>query len=464
MDYELRNQVPMVPQANEINQVEYAQVPFYKRKIFIILLIISIIIIVIVGVVLWLTLTKEERCLYNDETNCSSCDDEHISQCGKCREEYYMPSDDSEKKICKKCTIENCIKCSGTKNSCICNECKYRYHVIYKNGNIDSCNKCDLGEGNKCFSCGEHFDSCSECNLYYNEYYGSCVTFYIIAKYEISQDNETIFLIYNEPKNISIHINIDGKDEKLEKNEFTFDKKGNHTVIFTPNVGSLDGLFQNNKKIISASFISDYHYKTLNNIFSGASSLQFANFSHFYTEDLSSVQYMFRDCYSLKSIILPKFEGYLTRLDGLFQNCYSLTSIDFSNMNIYSYPGIYMNSTFENCSSLTYINFESSRIDRLAYIGSMFKGCSSLTSIDISNLGINTITYQYFRINELFYDCYNLSFINIYPLTGINLGGNIIIFNHLPRNGKIIIEEDLFGLVKKTIPQGWEKTIKKKVE
>ena len=99
----------------------------------------------------------------------------------------------------------------------------------------------------------------------------------------------------------------------------------------------------------------------------------------------------------------------------MFQNCYSLTSIDFSNMTVIYDSGIYMNSTFENCSSLTHINFKNSTINLLPYIDSMFKGCSSLTSIDMSNLGINK-SFQNKRIKELFYDCYNLSFINIYPI------------------------------------------------
>ena len=189
------------------------------------MLIVSTIIVVIVGVVLWLILTKEKECLYNKETNCDSCDDEHISQCGKCREGYYMPSDDSEKKICQKCTTENCIECSGTNNSCTCNRCKKDYYVIYKNGNIDSCNSCDIGERSKCFTCYRQSDSCSSCNLYYNDYAGKCVTFYIIVKYEMSKDNETIYLIYDEPKNISIHINLDGKDEILEKMNLLLKKK-----------------------------------------------------------------------------------------------------------------------------------------------------------------------------------------------------------------------------------------------
>ena len=46
----------------------------------------------------------------------------------KCKEGYYMPTDG---KKCRKCFIENCSKCSGTKKNNICSICMEPYNPIY---------------------------------------------------------------------------------------------------------------------------------------------------------------------------------------------------------------------------------------------------------------------------------------------------------------------------------------------
>ena len=67
----------------------------------------------------------------NDE-KCLSCDFK-LNQCSNCNPGYFMPEDDETKKVCKKCSLDKCIKCSGTKNYDICHECIFPYKLT--NGN-----------------------------------------------------------------------------------------------------------------------------------------------------------------------------------------------------------------------------------------------------------------------------------------------------------------------------------------
>ena len=436
-------------------------IPFYKKKVFIISLIVSITIIVIISVVLAILLTKEKMCEQSNDTHCRKCDTEHKSQCAECYDGYYMPSDDPEKKICKKCTFKNCYQCSGTSNSQECLKCELYKYPIYKNGTIEECSNCDKGEGNKCLTCQELSDECFTCNPGYIQRGGRCYLFYIEAEYETTNDNETVYLISNTSLEISMDIVINGTRKNLITNEYTFEKSGIHAVtLLSPKVATLQGLFENNENLISASIIHNYpHYDDFNkleNTFAGAKKLVSANISKINVGKLETVENLFKDCHSLKTVVFPKYFNILRKFNGMFQNCYSLTSIDFSNIILPESSQIYMNNAFENCTNLKYISFENSNF-RLVNVASMFRGCSSLTSLNISNFIFQGVRHN--RVNYMFYGCSKLSLIDISSLVCSSYS-NIHIFDILPDEGIIAINKDLLEVINETIPDKWDIIVK----
>ena len=94
---------------------------------------------------------------------CKTCNTPNLNQCKTCNYGYYLPSDDSEKSNCKKCTdlSSNCNECIGTLTSVDCKSCTNNYFlssgICYK--------KCDIGENEYCKSCNpENQAQCQTCN------------------------------------------------------------------------------------------------------------------------------------------------------------------------------------------------------------------------------------------------------------------------------------------------------------
>ena len=73
--------------------------------------------------------------------------------------------------------MDNCNKCQGIKNNDICIYCNYGfYEKLDENNKIESCNKCKIGEGNKCLTCSEiENNKCASCNPTYLLVNGECI-------------------------------------------------------------------------------------------------------------------------------------------------------------------------------------------------------------------------------------------------------------------------------------------------
>ena len=103
-------------------------------------------------------------CIIGEEEKCASCDEINKDQCSKCNNGFYIPDDDSIKRKCQKCTIENCQSCKGTKNLDECISCGH-HTPIYKDDKIISCEyTCEEGEKEKCKSCDKEKNVCTSCN------------------------------------------------------------------------------------------------------------------------------------------------------------------------------------------------------------------------------------------------------------------------------------------------------------
>ena len=102
-------------------------------------------------------------CTIKSGIYCKTCNTPNLNQCKTCNYGYYLPSDDSVKSNCKKCTelSSNCNECSGTSTSVVCQSCTNNYFlssgICYK--------KCDIGENEYCKSCNpENQAQCLTCN------------------------------------------------------------------------------------------------------------------------------------------------------------------------------------------------------------------------------------------------------------------------------------------------------------
>ncbi len=329
----------------------------------------KIIILVIIGLIcLFLIIFF---CLYFKKKNCSSG--------------YYL-----DNRKCKKCTLENCDNCYLKGSIEICSSCNSLYFPIYDNKIIESCEKYDLGDEDKCLKSDSNTLQCLSCNLGYKLSGGECIPYYSFkAIFFTNENNQNINLINEGNKEDITEMIID--NNKVEAcSEFTFQKKGKHKVYFylESQLVNMSEMFKNIRNMISIAFLSNFN-----------------------TEDLMNMSDMFSGCSSLTSIDLSYFNTKnVALMSGLFNGCSSLESVDISSFNT------------ENVFTME----------------SMFNGCSSLASIDISNFNTQNLQNAAF----MFYNCKNIKYLNI---VNLDIKANFDnIFKGMPFSSKIIMNEEFY--------------------
>ena len=136
--------------------------------------------------------------------------------------------------------------------------------------------------------------------------------------------------------------------------------------------------------------------------------LELVNFSHFNSNSVSNMAFMFYECSSLVSIDLTNFDtSQTTDMEAMFYECSSLVSIDLTNFD--TSKVIYMEAMFYKCSSLVSIDVTNFDTSKVLYMDFMFCGCSTLVSIDVSNFDTSQTTY----ITSMFYGCSSLVSIDV---------------------------------------------------
>ena len=176
----------------------------------------------------------------------------------------------------------------------------------------------------------------------------------------------------------------------------------------------------------------------MNYMFANCSLLTSLNLSKFDTSKVTDMKYMFSNCSSLIYLDISNFNSLKVKnMQHMFTNCLSITSLDLSNFDTSQVTK--MDYLFANCLSLTSLdltNFETSRLTDMKY---MFANCSSLTTLDLSNFDISQVT----NMNYLFDSCINLEKINLYNFyENISLN-NSFMFNKIPENSVICINENI---------------------
>ncbi|MBV7392412.1 InlB B-repeat-containing protein [Enterococcus sp. ALS3] len=137
------------------------------------------------------------------------------------------------------------------------------------------------------------------------------------------------------------------------------------------------------KKITIKGEITSGSY--LNNLFDGLSNLsEIENLNYIDTSKTTRMMYVFRNCYSLKSVDLSKWDtSNVVTFTSMFNGCRSLTSLDLSSFNTKSATSYV--SMFSGCSSLTYLN-----IRNFSAYGTT-TAVSKYNMFDSSNKVLNTI-------------------------------------------------------------------------
>ena len=89
---------------------------------------------------------------------------------------------------------------------------------------------------------------------------------------------------------------------------------------------------------------------------------------------------------------------------------------------------------------------------------SLFENCLSLTSVDIQNFNGRKIR----RIDNIFYSCPNLTYIDISGISMQTVTGSatFYVFNNIiPSSGQIKIKKKLADFIYEQIPSNWTKII-----
>ena len=422
---------------NKLNDNEFPTQKMNTKKIIVSIILILLLIIILIGIiVIILNLQKDESGPNKDESNpkkeelkicetgegekCKTCNNINKNECSTCNPGYFLPENDNNKEKCHECSLDNCKICNGTNTDNTCYECDYFLEpIVINNNKIIYCNyTCEIGEGEKCKTCGEKLNRCTSCNDGYKLKNGKCVisSFYIKGSYFTNKPNQNIkiFSAYfpiSDIKEMTINdtnINIDSS-----KN-YTFSPQGTHFFYILVNYNEdirFSYMFREVYNIASVSFdpkLKNIEITNLACMFYYCSSLVSIDLSNLNTEKVTDMSYMFFNCKSLKSLDLSNFKTPNVKdMKDLFYNCNSLTSIDLSNFNTMNVMN--MTSMFSNCKSLKSLNVKNFDTKNIINMGEMFTFCSNLTSLDLSRFETKNVV----NMEKMFYGSDNLKYIDI---------------------------------------------------
>ena len=198
--------------------------------------------------------------------------------------------------------------------------------------------------------------------------------------------------------------------------EYNFSFSGYHIVYFLidNNIDSLAYMFNGINDMILIKFTNKFDSQKITNMeymFDWCSSLKSIDLSNLNTENVLSMESMFRE-YNLESLNLSNFNTKnVENMGGMFSQCTNLISLDISSFNTQNV--IYLNSMFSYCEKITSLNLSNFNLGKAIYINDMFNSCFNLRTID---LFYNTHNIQ--NMDLLFYCCTNLLSVD---LSGFNL-------------------------------------------
>ena len=132
--------------------------------------------------------------------------------------------------------------------------------------------------------------------------------------------------------------------------------------------------------------------KDLNNDFYNFNYNYFDNliFKDVDTSNVTDMNYMFSDCWSLTSLDVSKFDtSNVTNMGYMFSNCRSITSLDLSKFDTSNVTD--MSGMFYNCSSITSLDLSGWNTSNVTGMNQMFIGCNALKTIRMVGCSQTTI-------------------------------------------------------------------------
>ena len=181
----------------------------------------------------------------------------------------------------------------------------------------------------------------------------------------------------------------------------------NLTSFNTSKVQNMASMFHNCQALteLNLSGFDTSNVTNMSNIFDSCENLTELNLSSFDIRKANDISYMFNGCKKLNKIIFG--ENFNTQnvrnMVGLFSNCSSLTELDLSTFNTKRVHS--MAVLFSSCESLKELqinHFDMIFVDNLS---SMFNGCRSLKTLGVDNLKIDRVS----RADNMFSGCDSLS-------------------------------------------------------
>ena len=301
----------------------------------------------------------QSKCIVGEENKCTKCQiiQNKENECLTCNEGYYLPLNSLVKTNCEKCKIEGCKICD--ENNGNCKECKLFYNPIFDQNSeyIISCELlCHLGDKNLCATCnmekGKEYQ-CSSCNQGYKLMKdGSCkkIENSFTAIYNITSISTPTPIMKQKLGHIDMYpLDLSDIDAYINGIKISIVMCNYHYFCYTfENLG-----------LIEVKIIFNKTLDTLEEIFYYLNNLIEVNFSEtFDTSHTLTIEGMFMDCHSLRSVNLSSFNTTLVcEMSYLFEACYELTSIDLSNFNttnVLSFHHIFLNT-----KKLNYIDISS---------------------------------------------------------------------------------------------------------
>ena len=325
----------------------------------------------------------------------------------------------------------HCKKCEGSAETLHCIECNLEYELI-NNKCVKA--KCSLGLNEKCYTCNNnssnvnHENECNSCNEgYYLPSNHTDKTKCIKCPIDGCQSCDNLgicqkcFINY-KTKVINGKINSCSLKCDLGNNEKCLECGEENKCSICNNGYKL--MKNGSCKKIENSFIAKYRVNSTSepvrimNI--DSNNIQLSDFDmylnsikiypsveyYWYPIEGYYIIYSFNKTGSQEIKII--FKKNLSIMLKLFQRCYDLLSIEFNEAFDTSHV-LSMNQLFYECTSLEYVNVSSFNTSLVGDYYGIFYGCSKLTSLDLSNF---EGTYA-FSTDGMFYYSDNLRYIDL---------------------------------------------------
>ena len=363
----------------------------------------------------------------NNNNECLKCNtsttiirNEKIIRCKSCDKGYFIPDDDT---ICKKCSLEGCIKCQGIFNNNECLDCG-DLTAIKQNGKITKCIKCNNpgyfvpDDGTSCIKCS--LEGCKKCkgNINNDECLECSTSTTIIRNNNIvrcKSCNEGYFVPDDD---------ISCKKCSLEG---CIKCQGSNKNNICTDCGYLKSIYRNGTIIECRNTCETGSEEKCLTCHKSKIECTSCNIGYKLIDGKCKPDFYIKAIYDIK------IEGYWELFNG---NTYTISRLIIDGKNITSIEKKYQfdnvgehivyikfrtvpsssgSGFFKNNEYLKSVifsdfdeDFSSNKIPDLSFAG-LFQGCENLISVDFSN-----ISHSYgLNINNMFQGCINLLYVNL---------------------------------------------------